>query len=364
MREINYYIKKIKKMGIKKALNRGYCRIANSLYPDVINVEIMSKCNLKCKHCRITYHGNIIEDVTPEFMDFEYFTKIVDRISYLIERAHSFQFSTVEPIFHKDIFKMMDYVSSYNKEIEYPLLSNGMLFTEENIQELLKRNIPSISISLDGCKKETVESFKTNTQFDKVVSNINLLKEMCQDKIEVHAVFVATKENINQLVQYVEFCKNLNIDRILVNGFLSFLPENAHLYLYSKHGNPEVQEIFQLAYDNAKRQNIDIEFPSLIAKPSGCGLHSYMNINEKGDVSPCILLNRKTPFELFSKSATAKPVIWGNIFDDDAFSIWKSKKSVQFRKMLKKKLVPNECSLCPDAYGVICSNRNSKIEND
>ncbi len=134
--------------------------------------------------------------------------------------------------------------------------------------------------------------------------------------------------------------------------------------LYSKQGNPEVQEIFQRAYDKAKNNDIDIEFPSLVAKPSSCGLHSTMTIDDKGNIAPCICLARKTPFELFSKTATVKPVIWGNIFDDDPLSIWKSKKSVQFRKMLKNKVVPNECSLCPDAYGVICSNRNSKIHND
>ena len=176
MRDINHYIKELKKLGIKKAINLGYNRLIYSAYPYVINVEIMNKCNLQCKHCRVTYHGNIMKDVNPEFMDFEYFTKIIDRISLLIKKARSFQFSTVEPLFHKDIFNMMDYVSRYNKNIEYPLLSNGMLLTEKNIKELLKRNISTISISLDGYKKETVESFKTNTDFDRVVTNIKQLK--------------------------------------------------------------------------------------------------------------------------------------------------------------------------------------------
>jgi len=362
MREINYYINKMKKLGIKKTISLGYSKLMYSLYPSIINVEIMNKCNLKCKHCRVTYHGNIMEEVAPGFLDYAYFTKIVDRISPLIKKAHTFQFSSVEPLFHKDIFKMMDYVSRYNKSIEYPLSSNGMLLTEKNINELLKRNIPSISISLDGCKKETVESFKTNTNFDRVVSNIKRLKILCQKKIEVYTVFVATSKNIHEIVEYISFCKNLNIDRILVNGFVSYLPENSHLYLYSKQGNPEVNKIFRLAYDNAKKQNIDIEFPSLIAKPLGCGMYINMNINEKGDVFPCILLARKTPFELFSKTATVDPVIWGNIFDDDPLSIWRSRKNVQFRKMLKNKVVPNECSLCSNAYGVISSNRNSKIK--
>ena len=131
MRETDYYITKIKKLGIKKTINLGYSKLMYSLYPSIINVEIMNKCNLKCKHCRVTYHGNIMEDVNPEFMDFDYFTKIVDRISHLIKKADSFQFSTVEPLFHKGIFKMMDYVLRYNKNIRYSLLSNGMLLTEK-----------------------------------------------------------------------------------------------------------------------------------------------------------------------------------------------------------------------------------------
>ena len=58
MRDTRYYINKIKKLGIKKTINLGYKRIKNSSYPHAINVEIMNKCNLKCRHCRVTYHGN------------------------------------------------------------------------------------------------------------------------------------------------------------------------------------------------------------------------------------------------------------------------------------------------------------------
>ncbi len=331
------------------------------LYPEAISVEIMNKCNLECKHCRVSYHGNVMDDVNPTFMTFECFTKIADRIFPLIKKAYRFQFSTVEPLFHKDIFKMMDYVSKYNKYIDLGILSNGMLLNERNINELMKRSVSSITISLDGYKKETVEAFKTNVNFDGLISNIQLLTKLCKNKIEVNVVFVATKENIGELVEYVSFCKSLNIDRILVNGFQSFFPDSSHLYLYSKQGNPEVQEIFQRAYDRAKNNDIDIEFPSLVAKPSSCGLHSTMTIDGKGNVAPCICLARKTPFELFSETKVLGPVVWGNVFDENPLLIWRSKNSVQSRAKLKSKEIPDECSLCVDAYGVGCSNRSSNI---
>jgi len=361
MKAINYSIRRMKRQGISNVLRLGYIRMMRPLYPEAIVLEIMNKCNLKCKHCRVTYYGNVLDDVNPTFMEFEFFTKIVDRISPLIRKAYRFQFSTVEPLFHKDIFKMMDYVFQYNKNIDLGILSNGMLLNERNINELMKRNVSSITISLDSYKKETVEAFKTNVNFDRLISNIRLLTKLCKNKIEVNVVFVATKANICELAEYVSFCKSLNIDRVLVNGLQSFSPEFSHLYLYSKQGNPEVQEIFQRAYDRAKNNDIDIEFPSLVAKPSSCGLHSTMTIDGKGNVAPCICLARKTPFELFSETKVLGPVVWGNVFDEDPLLIWRSKNSVQFRTKSKNKEVPGECSLCVDAYGVGCSNRSSNI---
>ena len=135
---------------------------------------------------------------------------------------------------------------------------------------------------------------------------------------------------------------------------------NSHLYLYTKQGNPEVQEIFQRAYEKAKKENIAIEFPSLTAKPQRCAYTSIMNIDEKGNVSPCIFWARHTPFELFSKSVVATPVIFGNIFDNDPLSLWRNEKYVQLRTMLKSNIIPKECSLCADAYGVTCANRDLK----
>ena len=119
-------IHKIRENGIfglsKKVLNRI------SPYPKKVNVEIMTVCNLKCRHCRV----NII-DVEPQLMELGFFRQIVDRISPVIKKVVSFQFSTIEPLLHPQLFAMMDYVSKYNKYISYPLLTNGMLLNDENI---------------------------------------------------------------------------------------------------------------------------------------------------------------------------------------------------------------------------------------
>jgi MoaA/NifB/PqqE/SkfB family radical SAM enzyme len=232
-----------------------------------------------------------------------------------------------------------------------------MLLNEENIINLCSRNVPSVTVSLDGCKKKTVELFKTGLDFDRVVSNVKLLRKIARKNIGINTVFVATSANIGELIEYVDFCSDLGVDRIFVNGFLSYFPETSSLCLYSKTGNTKTYELFIKAYERAKEKGIFIQFPSLTAKPMGCGLTSYMCIDESGNVSPCIHLARKTPFALFSNTKVASPVIYGNVLDDEPVYIWNKKEYAEFRRKLKHQEIPGECALCADAYGVICSNR-------
>ncbi len=355
--KIKYILSKIKEHGISYSIRKIFNNFSFGKFPETINVEIMTICNLKCKHCRVTYHGNLIPGVKLEMMELDLFRKIVDRISLLVKHASIFQFSTIEPLFHGKIFEMMDYVSQYNKHISYPILSNGMMLNEDNILNLCSRNVPSVTISLDGCRKETVESFKTGADFNQIVTNIKLIKKLSKGKIVVNTVFVATIKNISELLEYIDFCSGLGITSIFVNGFFSYLPELSNLCLYSRTGNNKVYELFIKAYERAKEKGIFIQFPSLIAKPKGCGLTSFMCIDENGNVSPCIHLARKTPFSLFSNSKIVSPVIYGNVLRDEPYSLWNNKEYVSFRKKLMRSEIPDECSLCADAYGVICSNR-------
>ncbi len=355
--KIPYILKRIKLYGIKNALQRGFKKFVKTTYPVHINVEIMTVCNLKCPHCRVSYYGKTIQNVNVGFMDFELFKKIIDRLSPLVKRALIFQLSTIEPLFHKRIFDMMDYVVSCNKDISFLMLSNAMLLNEENIRRLCRYNIPGIAISLDGSKKEIVESFKSGVDFDKVTHNIRLLKNIVGKRMEVSTTFVATTENIHELEEYIDFCHDLGIDNIIINGFMSFLPEMSHLCLYRYEGNTEALEIFQKAYEKAKKAGIDMLFPNLVPEPRGCGNNTFMFVSEKGDVSPCQFLAYDTPLEFLGNAKTVEPIVFGNVLKDDPLMIWKSDKYLEFREKLRKGVISEDCSCCAEAYGVIFNNR-------
>jgi MoaA/NifB/PqqE/SkfB family radical SAM enzyme len=307
-------------------------------------------------------YTNIDPSMVTGFMDLDQFNRIVDRLTPLIARAGTFQFSTNEPLFHKDIFVMMDKIATINSRIEMPLLSNGLLLNERRIDELLKRNVHSVTISLDGCHKDVVEQFKTGSQFDRIVDNIRLLRKKAP-RMVLNTVFVATRDNYKTIEEYVDFCADLGVNSIMVNGFLSFSREMAHLYLYSPQGNDSAKRCFQKAMLKAKQRNLCIALPSLIPKRIGCNLSSHMFVKDNGDVSPCVLLAYPTTLEWFGEFSRTRFVSFGNVLGEDPIQIWRKPKYVAFRNKLtpKSPIIPQECVFCADAYGVICSNRSPII---
>ena len=100
-------------------------------YPRFITIEIMDICNLRCSHCFIENWDN-----HDGFMKYDFFEKIVERLSETIKHAQSFDFSCVEALFHKRLFDMFDSVKSINPNMYLHVNTNGMLLTKEKIQKL------------------------------------------------------------------------------------------------------------------------------------------------------------------------------------------------------------------------------------
>ena len=321
-------------------------------YPSGITIEIMDICNLKCRHCYLQFQS----DCNPRgFIDYGFFERIIGRISPLIKRARSVHFYSVEALFHKRIFDMIDLVMKQNKYISISIGTNGMLLDESRIDNLLKRKIYSFLISLDGCRKETVESFKTGVDFDRVISNMKKLKEKGGDEVTIVANFVAHKNNISELMDYIDFCKSLGVTSIIISGFISYTPEMADYCLYSESGIKEVDEVYSKAMQKAEAIGIELRHQGTKLEPRGCDYASGgMYIDKKGNIVPCSLLSRKTQMFLLDKAGASEQIIWGNVFEEDPYKIWTSKVSVDFRRLLHEKKLPRECALCAMGYKVIC----------
>ena len=323
-------------------------------YPEIINVEIMSKCNLKCIHCKLQ---NQTTSSNVQFMSFEYIKSIIDKITDFVIHANEFMFSSVEPLIHPHLFEMMDYLSDINPNMEFPIQTNGMFLNENIIFEMRKRNIPWVSIAFDGVNEEQLSLFKKGTKMETVVNNIKMLRNNMPSSCVIRTVFVSNTENINSLIDYVYFCKDLGIDAIDVNGLFCYNPSLLKYTLYSEKGNEKVEQIFQEAKSIGDKLGIEVQIPLLKPHFIACEWNKILCIDGDGNVNPCVMLAQKIPLYYLDGHTEGSIVRFGNIFDTDITHIWNSNDCVEFHNCLKEHKMQEPCKFCAEGYGVVCSNR-------
>jgi len=320
--------------------------------PQSITVEIMTMCNLQCTHCYL-YNS---DGATRSVMEYGRFESICERLSLLIPKASIFNFASVEALVHPRLFDMIDLVRQANPTIEIPIYSNGMLLTPGKVEKLLERGIHELHVSLDGCSRETMEAFKTGSNFDRVTGNITAALKEGAGRLRISTVFVAHRSNIHELPLYVDFCASLGISSINVTGFISYNSGMAGEPLYSFEGMPAVEEIFRISHEKAARAGIRLACPTTRLRESSfsCLTCSILYVTEDGTISPCNLLARPTTLCWKKQVTTTQPISYGSIFSTPVEELWNAPGYALFRKLFHNGALPQPCRHCPMAYGVIC----------
>jgi MoaA/NifB/PqqE/SkfB family radical SAM enzyme len=349
-------IRKIPRRALRQRIKLGIQKHITN-YPYYIMLQTVSACNLKCKHCFINDYHTDIHDGIIKIMKFDEFVLFAERMRPMIRHASFFVFSTFEAILNKHLFRMMDLILEINPKMQFPFLSNTMELSEEKIRELEKYPISEINISLDGYTKKTVEDFKTEVVFEKIIDTIRLLRgSSLKDKLAV--TFVAHQNNVHELPEYVDFVGRLGIRQIYVSNILSFTKSLEPLALYTKEGNASAQTLFDEAVKRARKNKITISMPRLRPEQLGCQTVEAFYVDIKGNVAPCDFLGVTTPFTLWGETTSNPPVLFGNIFKEDPLEIYRRPDVKKFREAHRLgKELPPQCRSCIDAYGLMCSNR-------
>jgi MoaA/NifB/PqqE/SkfB family radical SAM enzyme len=336
------------RLGIRKYLTN---------YPYFISVQTVSACNLKCKHCFINDYHTTIHDGVIKIMKLDEFSVFAERLRPMIRHASFFCFSTFEAILNKHLFKMMDLVLEINPAIQFPILSNTMELSPEKISLLENYPVSEVNISLDGYTKKTVEDFKTEAVFETIIGTIRYLRTTrLKEKLAV--TFVAHKNNIHELPDYVDFVHKLGIRQIYVSNILSFTSSLEPLALYTPTGNAVAQQLFEEAVKRAKKNRQSISIPRLKPEQMGCQTAEIFFVDISGNVAPCDFLAVTTPFTLWGETIRHSPLIFGNILKDDPVEIYRKPEFKAFRNAHRLgESLPDHCTHCIDAYGLMCSNR-------
>jgi len=191
--------------------------------PDVIQISLTYRCNLKCKMCRIV-------NLLPQ--DQELSTEQVFRV---IDKAADYGIREVlltggEPFLREDIFRICEYSNS--KGLKSIITTNGVLIDDNSAEAIADSGVSHIHFSLDGLEHAN-DFLRGRGVFSKVIEVINILNKKRNNGRFFSLGIACTVMNVcvGELYDLVRLADDLKVDVInfqpLANDNTNFLDRSS-----------------------------------------------------------------------------------------------------------------------------------------
>ena len=315
-------------------------------YPYMIEIEITTKCHLKCTICERTYWKN--EEYKKRDLSFNQFKFILDqfpKLKYINLTGEGSSF------LNKDFLKMLELVRE--RKIYATVVESFTNIKENELEALVKNNIGKVVLSLDGATKETYDKIRVGADFNKVIENVKKFKKL-REKYnsplpEFVFRFIFFKDNYHELVDYPDLINELRIKKtadgidnhVELIALLEFKEIKYWVYEPSK-------EIIRITNEKLNKYKLKHAWSHPSHDPEKkrpmreCAAWAEPYIMIGGYVIPCcavLMSNNRNFLEKYS---------FGNVFEKPFKEIWNSKRYREFRKLVPRPSgeVPILCAGC------------------
>ena len=290
--------------------------------------ELTQECNQNCVFCyNVWKHNNYPKGI----LSIDEWKKIVLKLKEET-KVNLISISGGEPLLYSNLFELIEFIRSQKIKINF--LTNGSLIDEKTAERLTRYNISIFEIPLVSNNKNTHFKLKGTNDLDKVVEGIANIQSFDG---KIITSFVATKHNINDLKETVEFGIALGSSGLMFNRINPGCKNQIKLMptLDQLDNSLELLNNFSKEYEypiscsipiQPCLINIEKKYPKLSYGycPSG-NESSYYTIDSVGNVKIC----------------NHTPTILGNIFKGTFSEIIKNEFVDKFKQVL-----PNECVSC------------------
>lgn len=131
-----------------------------------LQIEPTTRCNYTCGFCAGRH-------LVQQDLELAAFTRLIDSLDDL---AHVELQGEGEPLLHPDLFAMMRHLRARFPAVRISLITNGSLFTAENVAALLECRVDSIMVSLESADSDTFRAIRGG-RLERVKRGIALLLE-------------------------------------------------------------------------------------------------------------------------------------------------------------------------------------------
>lgn len=331
----------------------SYFNMFPSPYPLFLDIEVTTKCNLKCDKCARTIYNMKSED-----MVFDYFCEIIDSCVPLLRINFV---GLGEPLMNPDIFRMINYCSS--KGIITSLVTNGMLLNRDNSEKLIDSGLNELTFSIDGADDLSFKRERGGANLNKFIANIKEFNNVNKEKmmglnrkegVGLSFFSALSSRNINELPGIINIAHLLGIPAIGISE-LNFKENQGNSINWAKDKYIDcLKKSIKIAFNKGifliNVHVLDSVIPKqgyihfLVKKPEMPGRRS---LSHKYCIAPwrTIVVNVDGSISICNCTPDRR---WGTISGQEVKSkLWRDKYFIEFRKKIRSSNSPSSCQICP-----------------
>ncbi len=188
--------------------------------PVFANIEITTRCNLRCAFCARTQGARPAVD-----MSLETFKRILDLL------PHAYRITLVglgEPLLHPGVAECVAMAAAKGRRVS--LVTNALLLTPERSRRLIEEGLDGITFSLDAPTAELAAQVRAGTVLDTALANIRSFNAIAEATRPVaRAVFSAVSmTTLPLLEELVRTVAGLGVDVLMLSdlNFKANLPQS------------------------------------------------------------------------------------------------------------------------------------------
>ena len=260
-----------------------------------ITIDVTSKCNLRCKHCRVNEIGY---DMTLDEIE-EVFNKLTDF------KPRGVFISGGEPLIRDDIVEI---VKKSKKLAPVTILNtNSLLLTENKLKELIDSGLNYIQVSVDGIEEQH-DYIRGKGTYKKTIEKMKMINKY-SDQIKLHISSVVSQKNIDYMEEFARQILEIEKIKAQILGFKRFIPNNVlkDMAALGKDGLKKLYEnleLLQKKYNGKTTIASDMPMKNVFNEKraieimkkynlscAGCSAGvNGISIRNDGTVTPCTLL--------------------------------------------------------------------------
>jgi MoaA/NifB/PqqE/SkfB family radical SAM enzyme len=339
---------------------------------EAFQVEVTSRCNLKCVMCPVTVFA---EHWRARDMSWETFERVAEAFAR-VRWVHLQGWG--EPLLHRRIFDMIARAKSAGCKVGFT--TNGTRLTAQKGARLLDLGLDLMAVSIAGATPATHAAIRVGSDLAKLAENLRrflrLRAERGNPLPTVEVFYLMTPSNLAELPRAVELAAELGADELVAMN-LDYVMTGGLDALRAYSGSPPARACRE-ALDQARaaaRRTACRPLPAATRRWRCAAQSPELCTSPATVVSPAFtsLAGQPGCRRVRGASLETPAVSFGNVNERPLMAIWESAPYREFRGRFAKRVAgaglamlgaaagaaadeevpaPEPCRTCPKLYGV------------